>query len=198
MTSCCAIKAVGKKEEIQRNGVCVPKSLWDVPEPCCPGNCKYLPGLGKRGMNSCFFLLAHAVFALPLKLLLSQHMSFHIFTLLVVSPSQCGKVSKLWHGAELPAKAEHNMSQRQDQFRGFSVNAPEFPLNFPGFAEGYSGLPKILVECLFLNLTQITADVLWCFARKKLQFFFDYFFGFHQQRGELQSAQDDTLEGHET
>lgn len=103
-------------------------------------------------------------------------MIFHIFTLLIVPPSHCGKVSKLWHGAEPPAKAEHLMSQRQDEFRGFSVNAPEFPLNFLTFAEGYSGLPKILMECLFLNLTQKTV---LCFARKKLQFFFDYLFGFH-------------------
>lgn len=42
---------------------------------------------------------------------------------------------------------------------GFSVKASQFSLNFPAFAEGYCGLPKILMEYLFLHLTQIT-DVL--------------------------------------
>lgn len=69
-----------------------------------PGDCKYLPVHGKWRMNFVLFCL-HTDFVLPLKLLLSQHTSFHVFTLLIVSPISLWQ-SEMWHGAELPAKAE--------------------------------------------------------------------------------------------
>lgn len=72
-----------------------------------PGDCKYLLPMGS-GEWILFCFASTQLFALPLKLLLSQHTSFHIFhifTRLTVSPISLWQ-SKLWHGAELPAKAE--------------------------------------------------------------------------------------------
>lgn len=70
------------------------------------------------------------------------------------------------------------------QFSGLSENATQFSLNFLPFTEGYSGFPNlILMAYLFLNLNWTVGKLMCCAMmlcqRKKIQFFFDYLFGFH-------------------
>lgn len=89
----------GRREDTQRNGVCVHSEVCQSPAPlgtantCLPMGAEWIPG---------FVLLAHAVFVL----LLSQHVSFHVFTLLMVSPISLWQSEWAVAGAELPAKAE--------------------------------------------------------------------------------------------
>jgi len=50
-------------------------------------------------MNSCFALLARLAFTLPIKLSLSQPMSFLTFTLLILFPIPLGGASERLRGA---------------------------------------------------------------------------------------------------
>lgn len=53
-----------------------------------------------------FILIALTIFALPIKLSLSQPTSFITFTFLILSPSHMGRVSKQLCGAKLPARVK--------------------------------------------------------------------------------------------
>lgn len=85
VASCPAIRAGGRGEggDIQRGGVCPPKSLLCMMQPCSSyrwlNTC--LPiWCGER--ISCFTLLVYTAFPLPI---ISQHMCFLTFILLILS-----------------------------------------------------------------------------------------------------------------
>ena len=85
--SCSAYKAGGRRRKrgvVQSDGICLPKRLLGMMEPCFPEMAEHLPDMGSGEGIPCFALLACTAFAFPITLSLSQPMSFLTFTLLIL------------------------------------------------------------------------------------------------------------------
>lgn len=82
---CIQCGAEGGREGCLELGYFLPKQPLHLMGPCSPGGGR-APAMGSSKLTPCFSLLVYAASAFPIKLSLSQPLSFPAFTLLIPSP----------------------------------------------------------------------------------------------------------------